>query len=172
VSGIGYIQPTNYGTAYKDRTAVFNGFLDWTADYMKKMDMKCIRPVEANDSDLKLYIAKLPFVHSIFPDMGRYSGRSGITNLTYTIDNVPIFRCATTWNYQNIQYNKEGLIPEIREQAGDVRPAFVNGFVHCWTYRMTELEQAYNKRDKDMVFVTPSQLAALYNEAKSKGWTK
>lgn len=52
-------------------------------------------------------------------------------------------------------------------QTGAARPAFVNGFVHCWTFRnMDDIARIYDGRDKDMIFVTPGQLAALYRKAK------
>jgi hypothetical protein len=69
-------------------------------------------------------------------------------------------------------YSKNGFLREIREQVGSHRPAFVNGFVHIWTFAPDDLERIYNKRDPDMVFVTPSQLAALYRQAKEPGSAK
>jgi len=78
-----------------------------------------------------------------------------------------VFRAVTSW-----RYGKTGFLREVREQVGSHRPAFVNGFVHCWTFDPGELESIYNKRDKDMVFVTPTQLAALYLEAKKQGLAK
>jgi hypothetical protein len=40
----------------------------------------------------------------------------------------------------------------------------VNGFVHCWTFDMDAIAKIHADRDPDMVFVTPSQLAALYRD--------
>jgi hypothetical protein len=65
----------------------------------------------------------------------------------------------TSW-----RHGKEGFLKEVREQVGNVRPAFVNGFVHCWTFDMDAIAKIHADRDPDMVFVTPSQLAALYRE--------
>ena len=63
--------------------------------------------------------------------MGRDSGREGIDHLTYSLPGgMPVFRAVTSW-----RYGKDGFLREIREQVGSHRPAFVNGFVHCWTYR-------------------------------------
>jgi len=93
--------------------------------------------------------------------MGRYSGHSGIDNLTYSLPSgMPVFRSATSW-----RYGKPGFLREVREQVGTRRPAFVNGFVHCWTFTMDDLARIYDERDADMVFVTPAQLASLYREA-------
>jgi hypothetical protein len=62
-----------------------------------------------------------------------------------------VFRSVTSW-----RYGKDGFRREIREQVGSHRPAFVNGFVHIWTFAPDDLERIYDERDPDMVFVTPS----------------
>lgn len=162
VSGVAYIQPEIYGRAYSERDRVFAGFLDWTAREMQPMGMRTVRTVGGEDALLARYAKALPFCHSIFADMGRYSGREGIEHLTYSLpDGMAVFRSVTSW-----RYGKNGFLREIREQVGSHRPAFVNGFVHIWTFAPDDLERIYNERDPDMVFVTPSQLAALYRQAK------
>jgi hypothetical protein len=165
VSGIGYIQPANYGLAFKDRDAATTGFLRWTRDYLGLLDLRTLRTVDGPDSVLRAYAQALPGLTSIFADMGRYSGREGIANLTYTLPGpMPVFRAVTSW-----RDGKAGFLPEIRQQVGSVRPAFVNGFVHCWTFDdMAAIADVYDHRDGDMVFVTPSQLADLYRQAAPK----
>ena len=168
VSGVAYIQPDEYAKAFQDPDAVWKGFLDWTSRLMRAMDMRSVRTVGGGDTLLMKYAAALPFCHSLFADMGRYSGREGIANLTYSLpDGMPVFRAVTSW-----RYGKTGLLREIRQQVGTMRPAFVNGFVHCWTFSMDDLAAAYRNRDADMVFVTPAQLAQLYREARTKGWLR
>ena len=73
---------------------------------------------------------------------------------------MPVFRAVTSW-----RYGKEGFLREIREQVGAQRPAFVNGFVQCWTFTMDDLAHISSGRDPDMVFVKPAQLAALHRLA-------
>ncbi len=168
VSGVAYIQPENYGFAYKERDQVFAGFLDWTARTMGPLGMRTVRTVGGEDDLVRRYAKALPFCHSIFADMGRYSGREGIENLTYSLPGgTPVFRAVTSW-----RYGKDGFLKEIREQVGSHRPAFVNGFVHCWTFAPDDLERIYHQRDTDMVFVTPTQLAQLYRQARERGWAK
>ncbi len=60
----------------------------------------------------------------------------------------------------------------LSDEGGEQRSAFVNGFVHCWTFGPEDLARINKKRDRDMVFVTPTQLAALYREAKARGWMR
>ena len=56
---------------------------------------------------------------------------------------------------------------EIREQVGAKRPAFVNGFVHCWTFHENDVEKIVENAGPDVVFVTPTQLATLYKQART-----
>ncbi len=168
VSGVAYIDPEKYGLAFTNRDRVLDGFLDWTSRTMQLMDMRTVRTVGGGDGVVSRYAQALPFCHSIFADMGRYSGREGIAHLTYSLTNgMPVFRAVTSW-----RYGKTGFLREVQEQVGTHRPAFVNGFVHCWTFDPGELERIYNKRDQDMVFVTPTQLATLYREARKQGLSK
>jgi hypothetical protein len=169
VSGVAYTQPENYGLAYADRDRVLAGFLEWTARLMQPMGMRTVRTVIGGDDAIVARYAKaLPFCHSIFADMGRYSGREGINNLTYSLpDGTSVFRAVTSW-----RYGKDGFLREIREQIGTRRPVFVNGFVHCWTFGPEDVARIYEQRDSNMVFVTPTQLAALYRQAKDRGWIK
>ncbi|MGC8666824.1 MAG: GxGYxYP domain-containing protein [Chthonomonadales bacterium] len=168
VSGAAYIQPDAYAKAYREPSAVWKGFFDWTSRLMQDMDMRSVRTVGGGDALLQMYSRALPFCHSLFADMGRYSGRSSIENLTYALpDGMPVFRAVTSW-----RYGKGGFLREVREQVGAKRPAFVNGFVHCWTFNMDDLAAIYRQRDPDMVFVTPTQLARLYREARLRGWVR
>jgi hypothetical protein len=161
VSGASYIAPDVYGSAFTDRQHIDVGFLNWTARLMRPLGMRTVRTVAGGDDSLTLYAKALPFCHSLFADMGRgSSGREGIERLTYRLpDGMPVFRAVTS-----IGHGKDGFLQEIREQVGRRRPAFVNGFVHCWTFGMDDLVHVWEHRDPDMVFVTPAQLAALYRQ--------
>jgi hypothetical protein len=168
VSGIGYIHPDHYGSAYKDSDAVMAGFLEWTRDYLPRVGLGTLRTVGGDDRLLQQYARQIPGMHSLFADMGNYSGREGIANLTYTMEEMPIFRAVTSW-----RYGKDGFHRELQQHVGSTRPAFVNGFVHCWTFdSFDKIAEIYDQRPADMVFVTPSQLAELYEQARQQGWTK
>ena len=127
---------------------------------MEPMHLKSVRTVAGGDEVIGRYIKALPDCHSIFADMGRYSGRDGISNLSYTLQDKPVFRAVTSW-----RYGKEGFLREIHEQVGNQRPAFVNGFVHLWTFAMDDLVRIHDGAGQEIVFVTPSQLARLYQQA-------
>ena len=129
--------------------------------------MKTLRTVRGDDDVLAAYAKGIPSMHSVFADMGCYSGHKGIADLTYSLrSGTPIFRAATTW-----RHGTGGFLREVREHVGRVRPAFVNGFLHCWTFKsIDDILGMYEQRDPDMIFVSPAQLAALYREAREKGW--
>lgn len=159
VSGAGYIDPKSFGTGLADKDAAWARYLEWTNRLMKAMDLRTVRTVKGDDDILARYIKALPQCHSLFPDMGRYSGHSGIKNLSYELQGKPVFRSVTSW-----RYGKNGFLKEIRKQVGNQRPAFVNGFVHCWTFTMDDLERIHREAGQEFVFVTPSQLAGLYQQ--------
>jgi hypothetical protein len=95
--------------------------------------------------------------------MGCYSGHKGYANLTYDLpDGMPVFRAMTTWRNSGSRFTGE-----IREQVGAQRPAFVNGFVHCWTFSPEAVAKIVENAGPDIVFVTPSQLASLSRQAKA-----
>jgi hypothetical protein len=162
VSGVGYMQPPKFGLNLSEPERAWKGFLDWSARMLPTLEMRTLRPVEAGKEDLERYARAMPFCHSIFSDMGRYSGHSGLSQLTFRLEQgMPVFRAATTW-----RKNVGGPLAEIREQVGLARPAFVNGFVHCWTFTPADVAQIVAEAGEEFVFVTPAQLAELYRQAE------
>ncbi|HKW29551.1 MAG TPA: GxGYxYP domain-containing protein [Verrucomicrobiae bacterium] len=171
VSGVAYTQVRNYGLAYADRQRVLGGFLDRTSRSMQAMGMRTVRTSDSDDELNTRYAQALPFCHSIFAGMGHEwdrADRQGIEKLTYSLpDGMPIFYNVSTWDH-----GADGFLPEVREQVGSNRPVFVNGFVGGFSSPSLILAKIYDKRDPDMVFVTPAQLATLYRQARDKGWVK
>jgi hypothetical protein len=80
---------------------------------------------------------------------------------------MPVFRAVT-----GSAYGKDGFLRVVREQVGNQRPAFVNGWVNCWIFGPDDLFHIYEQRDPNMVFVTPEQLSSLYKQAKARSWVK
>jgi hypothetical protein len=164
VSGASYMQPDHWGEAYTNKAEVLSGFLKWTAKLLPPLGLRTVRTVHGEDAFLSEYAKALPFCHSLFADMGCYSGHNGYGNLTYELPGgMPVFRAVTTWRNFGT-----GFMGEIREQVGTKRPAFVNGFVHCWTFHAKDVDAIVKNAGPDVVFVTPTQLATLYREANGK----
>ncbi|MDE1171804.1 MAG: GxGYxYP family putative glycoside hydrolase [Verrucomicrobium sp.] len=168
VSGIGSIDPARYGSRYTEPHKVLDGFLDWTAWYMGRLGMKTVRTVSGGDDLLSAYAEKLPALHSIFADVGRTGGDEPLVSTLP--GGLPVFRAGTDWKHAGEGYT--GFLKEVREAAGAERPAFVNGFVHSWSYGPDALASIYEHRDENMVFVTPAQLARLYRQAQAAAQEK
>jgi len=171
VSGVAYTQVRNYGLAYAKPDRLLNGFLDWTAHSMEAMGMHTVRTADSDDELNERYAKALPFCHSIFAGMGHEwdrEKRHGIDQFTYSSPSgMPIFNNVTTWDQ-----GADGFLNEIREQVRTNRPAFVNGFVGGFSSPSLIFTKIYERRDTNMVFVTPTQLATLYRDAKNKDWVK
>jgi hypothetical protein len=167
VSGIFYVFPQTYGSRYRERDKVFAGFVEWTRRYMERLGMKTVRPHGGDDDRLAAYAAGIPFLHSIFADYGRRGG-IGYDNGTYSLPGgLPVFHALSGGPNSG-----EALLREVRAQAGARRPAFANAFMVNWFMNMDAMQEAFDKRDADMVFVTPAQLADLYLQARRQGWAK
>jgi hypothetical protein len=76
----------------------------------------------------------------------------------YFVDGVPVLHAQTGWPPED-----EVFCDEIRK-ATDKRPAFFNVFLHNWTFPMERIKRIQEMLGEEYVFVTPSQLAALYKE--------
>ena len=167
VSGIFYVFPQTYGSSYRERSKVVDGFLKWTSLYMDRMGIRSARPHGGDREVMQRYADRIPTMHSVFAD---YSRRGGMDyeKAVYSLDGgMPVFHALTGWGY-----GRDGLLRDIREQVDEQRPAFVNAFLHNWTFDMDALQAAYEGRDADMVFVTPAQLAQLYRQARDQGWVE
>jgi len=160
VSGIGYVFPQTFGRRYQDRDKVLGGFLDWTSLYMGRMDQHTVRPHGGDRSRMQDYAQHVRGLHSIFADYGR-------RGLPYDqandfADGVPVFHAATLWNDDD-----QWFCDQIR-RATEKRPAFFNVFLHNWTFPMERIRRIQDLLGPDYVWVTPSQLAALYKEAEGR----
>lgn len=161
VSGMFYMMPHNFAEHYRDRDRVYRENMRWLDAYMRRMGMRTVRTHGGGDQYLKFYAEGLNDIHSLFADMGGYGDRAGYEDRVYALDDgTYVFRAITTW-----RYGRDSFWRDIEQRVGDTRPAFINGFVHCWTYdSMEELHTIYDQRHADAVFVSPSQLSDLYRQ--------
>ncbi len=162
VSGVFYVFPETYARRYREREAVFDAYARWTAEYMARTHMNTVRPHGGSRETIARLAAGIPLADSIFAD---YARRLPYSEAVWRLpDGRPVFHAVTHW-----QHGRNGLLQDIREQVGDVRPAFVNAFLHNWTFDMDALAAAVDGKDEDMIFVTPSQLVDLYRQAVEAG---
>ncbi|MCX6365572.1 MAG: GxGYxYP family putative glycoside hydrolase [Armatimonadetes bacterium] len=156
VSGVAYIYPPSWGTALKDRDAAFRYFYGRTQEYMAKMDMSTVRLMDVDAADIAKVGPLLPQTAYLMPDYGH----AGVTNyheLTYKLPtSQSVFRAATSGS------GPEHFAKQIRERAGQNRPAFINAFIWNWGSKLGDLKKTLEILGDDFVAVTPSQLQSLY----------
>jgi hypothetical protein len=163
VSGVAYIYPPSWGTALKDREAAFRYFYGRTQEYMAKMDMNTVRLMDVDAADIAKVGPLLPQTAYLMPDYGH----AGVTNyheLTYKLPTgQAIFRAATSGS------GPEHFAKQIRERAGQNRPAFINAFIWNWGSKLGDLKKTLEILGDDFVAVTPSQLQSLYKQSREPG---
>ncbi len=171
VSGLGYMYPSVWAKRIQHRRAALATFYHWTWRYMRKMDMKTLRPHQAfarNNTmamqDIAQAAALLPHVPFLMPDYG-WAGEKGYKLITYQLPSGQVvFRSATNWTLdkaREIPY----LVKQIRAHLGRTRPAFINVFIWNWGNGMHRLYLLLKALGPNYVDVTPSQLNTLYREA-------
>ena len=161
VSGVGYIYPPKFASNYRDRDAIFDGYLLWTQTYMDRLDLHTVRPMGVDRTSIRRYGAFLKHIHSLIPDYGRATG-GDLSKATYMLPNgVPVFRGFTDWQEKSADPAKY-MADQIKRQVGNQRPAFINVFVWNWGYRLETLKRVLDLLPEDFVPVTPRQLAQLY----------
>jgi len=176
VSGIGYVYPDFFAYEYDgDTEGIRKEFQDWTARYMQRMDMKHVRTYFDSRKEpaawIEEYFQGIPFLEAVWDGycLWKRLANAPYEKQTYTLNGKPVFSpfLKPTWIYGNQNFYKD-----LFEIVKDQRPAFVNGCVINWDFKMDELMNLYNSRDSNMVFVSPSQLTQLYQEARERGWTR
>ncbi len=160
VSGVGYIYPPDWAAALRDRAGAHQSFYDWTQKYMERMDMRALRVMNVDEDDVARVGQAMPKLPFLMPDYG-YGGRRSYEQLTYTLPSgQSVFRAAS---YDG---SPEKMAADIRAHAGTARPAFVNAFIWNWGAKMPDLKKTLDALGPEFVAVTPSQLDALYRQAK------
>ncbi len=164
VSGAAYIYSPDWATALNDRSAALRSFYDWTQRSMERMDMKTVRLMNVRTEDIPQVGALLPRVPFLMPDYG-WSGPKTYPEFTYTLPTgQPVFRAALEGQGQGPQEKADRL----RRRAGSARPAFLNAFVWNWGSSLSDLKQMLDILGPEYVAVTPSQLNALYRQARAR----
>ncbi|MFQ6096506.1 MAG: GxGYxYP domain-containing protein [Armatimonadota bacterium] len=168
VSGVGYTYPDVYGKRYRqpDRQRVYDEFLDQTATYMKRCDLRGIWIMNATRPDvIARYAERIPFLEALFPDYGRRvsPGRDP----TYpTARNVPVFRAVGRWRQDATREQRiEELVADVRRMTPPHRPAFLHVFALNWFTDLPLLQEALDRLAPDYVAVRPDHLARLWRRA-------
>ena len=167
VSGVGYTYPDSYGKRFRepDRQKVYDEFLDQTATYMKRSDLKGLWIMGATRPELiSRYAERIPFLDALFPDYGRRLFSSD--EVTYpTARNVPVFHAITTWRMDATREDRLAqMVADVRQMTPAQRPAFLHVFVLNWFTDLPLLQEALRQLGPDYVAVRPDHLAQLWRQ--------
>ncbi|MBM3493829.1 MAG: hypothetical protein FJX72_05840, partial [Armatimonadetes bacterium] len=167
VSGIGYTYPDSYGARYReeDRQAVFDGFLDQTAKYMRESGLRSVWIMNATRSEtIRRYAERIPGLEAIYPDYGRRV--SEYSEATYPVaGNVGVFHGVTGWDERATRAQKvTRMVEEIRSITPTEKPAFLHAFIWNWGADLGVLRDVLRELGPGYVAVRPDHLAQLYKE--------
>lgn len=167
VSGVGYTYPDLYGQRFRDgdRQRVYDGFLDQTAEYMRRSDLRQLWIMNATRPEvIARFAERIPELDALFPDYGRRV-LSGAEATYATARNVPVFHAIGRWA-EGLKREQQiaNLVAEIQELTPQQRPAFLHFFVLNWFADLPLLREVLQQLGPDYVAVRPDHLAQLWRE--------
>ncbi|MGQ9727380.1 MAG: GxGYxYP domain-containing protein, partial [Candidatus Fervidibacter sp.] len=167
VSGIGYCYPDHYGKRFRepDKARIFDEFLERTATYMDRMDLRELWIMGVTRSELiRRYAEKIHNLKALFIDYGRRLSEP--TMLTYpTVRQVGVFHAATGWREEDDRQERiNHMVNEIRMMTPHTRPAFLHVFVWNWGFDLEMLQEVAKRLGGDYIPVRPDHLAQLYRQ--------
>jgi len=166
VSGVGYCFGDRYAELYRGAEGVRDGFLDLTAEYMRRMGLRCVWTSSTTGQRLSRYAERLSDLTALLPDYGRLPGTTP-ANANELVHGVPVFHALTTFDPKGgPEEARELLVREIRQFTPPERPAFMHVFVQCYPCSPSLLKQVLVEVGPDYVPVLPEQLADLYKAAR------
>ncbi len=171
VSGVGYTYPALYGERFTDRKPVFEGFLELTDRYMKKMDLRVLFPMNVTEKEIALISEGIPWLKGQFPDYSRHVARYE-DSVFLTSGNMPVLRSGTTWDPDNTEpeYMAQRMAKELLDfpNVKEGEPAFIHAFLWNWGYRPSIVNRITELLPEDYVFVSAEEIAALEKEYLQK----
>lgn len=156
--GVGYTEPVIYLRAYPEqREALYAEYARMTDEALQWLDTSCLWLINATDEEEDRYAkASSGQLQGIFTG---YGGSPETASARIAPNNVVAFRSATSeFNGKSEQEYIEVMVNEIREAAGDTRPAFIEAWVLNWAWRMDMLKEVEHRLGSDFVCVRPDVL--------------
>ena len=167
VSGIGYTYPALYGIRFRneDKPKVFDGFVDLTSQYMKRMDLKVIAPMNAGKREMALFANKIDGLIGEFPDYGRQMTDYNET-VYLTDNNIPVLHAGSTYDEKLTDPKAIAMrqVEEIKAFMPKEAPGFMHVFICNWFYTVDILEDIQNTLGDDYVVVSAENMADLIKQ--------
>jgi hypothetical protein len=169
VSGAGYCYPDVFANQFgPPGDEVFDGFLDLTAEMMRRSDTRVLNPFRGTRARYERYAQRVSNLTGILADYGK-GPQLGYEEANYTVGEgrVPVFRVLTCQGGEGNVV--EGTIREIRQATpADVRPAFMHVFAINWWNNPTGLAQVMEGLGSEYVACTPDQFVSLWRQSQGK----
>jgi len=159
--GVGYTEPVIYLRAFPEqREALYADYARMTDEALKWIDTSCLWLINATDEEEDRYAkASSGQLQGIFTG---YGGSPETASARIAPNNVVAFRSATSeFNSKSDDKLIEVMVNEIRQAAGDTRPAFIEAWVLNWAWRMDMLKEVERRLGSDFVCVRPDVLVQL-----------
>jgi hypothetical protein len=169
VSGLAYIYPEIYGSAYPDAHSVRQGFLELTRERMEVLDIRMVH-IHHHGPYGDTSLPTLQHYADVLGGEGKerllglavgYDRREYVNTLedaaTFLEDGTPLFRAMTPGRVAT-------LVTDIKDFVGDRRPAFVCAVTRPWRFKPAEFKKEFDALGEDFVLVTPEQLAVLFRQ--------
>jgi hypothetical protein len=165
--GIGYTEPIIYLRAYPEqREALYATYVRMTDESMRWIDTSCLWLINGRDEEEDHYAkGSSGQLQGIFTG---YGGSPDIACARIGPNNVVAFRSASRLIEGRPEEELiEAMVNDIREAAGDARPAFIEAWVLNWDWRMDMLQEVEHRLGSDFVCVRPDVLVHLRQQ-----WTE
>jgi hypothetical protein len=178
VSGATYISPEVFATRLADPQTAWEIFFDDTARSMRTMRLETINLSPRGEPWAEQYAKALPFCHSIITSWNRRTDDPAALT-TILPGGTPSFWSGTANSLKfEPAADKDGgaamagaFYADLEKLAGKQiadggPPCFICDIATCWEWKKDPLKQLLAQKPEHVVFVTPSQLAALVRRSK------
>lgn len=166
VSGVGYTYPALYGNRFKNKKQVFDGFMDLTEEYMKRMDLNVLFPMNVTKKEIGYFADRLDFIKGEFPDYSR-NVNTYDESLYLSDNNIPVIHSGTTWDPNNTEpkYMAKRMADEIKSWVPtNNEPAFIHAFLWNWGFNLEIINDVINQLGDDYVILSAEDLAYVAKE--------
>jgi hypothetical protein len=173
VAGVTYTAPQYYGAGFATPEAARSGFLKWTQRAMQALDMRSLNLTPGARELMADYARGLPRCDSLVHGWSRELGSSVASLACVLPTGMPGFECATPVKPADFAQRREAdklyparmVIADLEALAREPRPGFLYMIMENWSFDMENLAYIGRNASADVMFVTPSQLAALYRQS-------
>ena len=158
--GVGYTEPVIFLRAFPaQREALYADYARMTDEALKWIDTSCLWLINATREEEDRYArASSGQLQGIFTG---YGGSPETASARIAPNNVVAFRSATSEFNGTAEEKIEVMVNELREAAGDARPAFIEAWVLNWAWRMDMLKEVERRLGSDFVCVRTDVLVQL-----------